>query len=191
MRRSRRPTRDRSKKRWPWWACPSATCCARSSCPGPRRCRSWRRPFARCRRRDARGRADHVAILRLVFGSSAKRHVAPVMFAVKAGVGWISLGHRAATECDAMLLGLLGQPGGGESINDGHSAPRSTRRAENRILALPTLLARPHPVTSASRDLLFGLCEGREQTLRHVQDAEMNARACRSGGSRVLKLSVD
>ena len=113
------------------------------------------------------------------------------MFAVKAGVGWISLGHRAATECDAMLLGLLGQPGGGESINDGHSAPRSTRRAENRILALPTLLARPHPVTSASRDLLFGLCEGREQSLRHVQDAEMNARACRSGGSCFLKLSVD
>ena len=37
MRRSRRRTPGRSRRRWPWWAYPSATCCARSSGPGPRR----------------------------------------------------------------------------------------------------------------------------------------------------------
>src|SRR5262245_21716941 len=96
------------------------------------------------------------------------------MFAVQAGVGRISLDHRASTERDATPFGLCGQPGGRESINDGDGASRSTRRAENRILALPTWLARAHRVTSASEDLLFGPCVGRdEQSLRHVQDAEI------------------
>ena len=107
---------------------------------------------------------------------SAKRHVAPVMFAVKAGVSRISLKHRASTERDATLFGLCGQPGGRESVNDGDGASRSTRRAENRILVQPTWLARAHRVTSASGNGWTGAtgpCVGGiQQGLGHVRNAQ-------------------
>src|SRR5262245_19195377 len=91
--------------------------------------RSWRSTVE-----DIRRSTEWLTLI----SSSAKRHVAPVMLAVKAGVGRIPLDHRAPTERDATLCSLVGQPGGREPINDGYSAPRPTRRAENRILALPT-----------------------------------------------------
>ena len=110
--------------------------------------------------RPARSTGAHARSTRSlmsVFSSSAKRHVAPVMLAMKAGVGRVSLDHRASTEGDATLFGLCGHPGGRESVDDGDGAPRSTRRADNRILALSTWLARNHRVTSASKNPLFVL----------------------------------
>src|SRR5262245_60288503 len=150
--------------------------------------------------RPARSTGAHARSTRSlmsVFSSSAKRHVAPVMLAMKAGVGRVSLDHRASTEGDATLFGLCGHPGGRESVDDGDGAPRSTRRADNRILALSTWLARNHRVTSASK--ILGLCSGRpgnggpeqpgrawegiQQGLGHVENTENES-------SNVLKRQI-